>query len=225
MKVKLTKREEIAAGTLLVNLACEEEVKFLAGQFFTLTWQNPLYTDNRGDHRILGFVNGPSENKVVRFVTRTGPSAFKKYLLEAEMGSDAEVDKIGGSMLIPEDASTPLVIITGGIGIAPYMSIFTEISEKSLPHKITLIYANTNRISAPFLDQLETQSKENPHLKLVSVLTGGQGLTEETLKNNLIPGAIYYISGTPRFVPAMVKLIRKLGVLPEQMKFEIFTGY
>lgn len=225
MKVKIVRKEEVVTGTLLVELAGEEEIKFFAGQFFTLILINPPYTDNRGDHRIFGFVNSPSENRVARFITRMGPSAFKKYLQEAAIGTEAEIDKIGGSMLIPEDTTAPLVIIAGGIGIAPYMSILSEIKEKSLPHKIKLVYANTNRISAPFLDQLESHSRSIPNFKLESILTGGNGLSEEALKNNLVPGAKYYISGTPRFVPAMVRTMRKLGVLPEQMKFEIFTGY
>jgi ferredoxin-NADP reductase len=225
MLVKIINKKEIAAGTIEVELTSTEEVIFNAGQFFSLSLINPTFSDDRGNRRMFGFVNSPAEKKLVRFVTRTGISTFKKYLLETKIGTEMEISGIGGSMVLPEDTGIPLNIITGGIGIAPYLSMFAQIQEKSLPHKIKLIYANTNRAVAIYLDELEVYSEINPNIKLISELTDGNGLNEETVKNNLDFNAKYYISGTPRFVPAMVRILRKLGVLPTQMKFEIFTGY
>lgn len=226
MKAIIAKKEEIAAGTLYVELSVNEEVKFAAGQFFALTLLNPPYTDNRGNRRFFGFVNSPTQNKSVVTVTRTGPSAFKRSLQEAAIGTEVGISEISGNMTLPDDPAVPLVVVTGGIGITPYMSMFSYIKEKNLLHKITLIYANTSQESAIYLKELEEYAKGNPNFKLVAVLTGGKGLSEETLKNNPGPdGAMYFISGTPRFVPAMVKMLKGLGVAQTQLRWEIFTGY
>jgi ferredoxin-NADP reductase len=226
MKAVITSKKEIAAGSLEVELKTNEKVDFVAGQFFSLSLINPPFTDERGNQRKFGFVNSPRQNKNIKFVTRMGPSAFKKSLQEADIGTEVEIDGIYGDTILPEDTSVPLVIIAGGIGIAPYMSMLKDIEERSLYYKVNLIYANTNRISAMYLDDLETITKNNPKIKLVAELTGGTGLKEEVVKSNLgTDKTMYFISGTVRFVPAIVKMLRKLGVLSGQMKFEIFTGY
>jgi ferredoxin-NADP reductase len=234
MKGKLSRKEEIAEGTLLTEFALNEEVNFKAGQFFKLTLIDPPYTDERGNGRFLGFINKPSRNKVVETVTRLGPSAFKRYLHEAPLGIEAEIGEIGGEMTLPEDTNTPWVIVAGGIGIVPYMSMFRVIKEKSLPYNITLIYSNTKQSWAIFMDELEGYAKENPNFSLIATMTQDsdwQGekrrIDEGFLREKLadVDGKLLYVSGTPRFVPSMVKALKAIGVPQNRLKFEIFTGY
>jgi len=234
MKAKLVKKELIAEGTWYMEFGGEEKPEFVPGQFFRLTLVDPKYTDDRGNARYLGFVNIPDGSGVAATVTRIGPSAFKRTLEETEIGLTAEIDGIGGQMLMPEDTSREMVIITGGIGIAPIMSLLRWEKEKSPGHKITLINSNTNRKRAIFLEELQEYEKSIPDFKLIATMTqdadwGGEtrriGL--EFLKDiiDLNNNNLYFVTGTPRFAPFMVKNLRDIGVNPSQMKFEIFTGY
>jgi ferredoxin-NADP reductase len=225
MKAFLSKRREITPGTWYAEFSTEEEINFRAGQVFSVTLINPPFTDQRGNRRIFGFVNNPEKNLTAALITRNGPSAFKKSLLKMCIGGEAEIDDISGNMTLPENTDVPIVIIAGGIGIAPYISIFREIKNKKLPYKITLIDANTNMTTAIFWDELAAITKENPNIKLITTLTDGAGLSEEIIRENLQTGAVYYVSGTPRFVPTIVRILKKSGILPGQIKFEIFTGY
>ena len=235
MKVNLTAKKQIAEGTLYVEFATGgEQIDFKPGQFFRLTWTQMLYMDERGNSRFLGFVNIPNGAGVAASVTRMGPSAFKKSLADARLGTEAEIDGVGGKMMLPEETDCELVIVTGGIGIAPIMGLLRWEKEKSLGHKILLIDSNTNRARAIFLEELRGYENSLPKFKLVATMTqdpdwGGETgrIDTQFLKEKISPGNnnIYFVTGTPRFVPDMVKHLRELGVNPSQMKFEIFTGY
>lgn len=232
MKAKLIDRKEIAEGTLYTKFSVDEELDFKAGQFFRLTLLNPPYTDDRDSSRFFGFVNSPSQNKIVETITRLGPSAFKRSLSEMSTDSEVEIDGIAGEMTLPKDLETPWIIVTGGIGIVPYLSMLRTVKEKALPHQITLIYSNTKKSWAIFLDELEKYAEENSNFTFISTMTQDPDWQGEKRR---IDGAflrekvddpensIFYISGTPRFVPDMVRAVKNLGV--EKVKFEIFTGY
>ena len=150
------------------------------------------------------------------------------------MDTEVEIGEISGEMTLPEDFQTTWIIITGGIGIVPYISMFREIKEKSLPYKITLVYSNTKESWAIFMDELESFVLENPNFNFIPTMTQDpnwagekRALDEQFLKEKLENPEenLYYISGTPRFVPSIVNAIKALGVPPEKMKFEIFIGY
>jgi ferredoxin-NADP reductase len=234
MTGEIVEKRLIAEGTLYTKFAFNEEVSFKAGQFFRLTLINPPYTDERGNGRFLGFINSPTQNKVVETVTRLGPSAFKRFLNEAPEGTEVEIGGIDGEMTLPESSQTSWVIITGGIGIVPYMSMFRLIKEKALDQKITLIYSNTKASWAIFIDELTHYAQESPNFNFIPTMTqdpawqGEKRRIDETFLKEKVPQSqnnLYYVSGTPRFVPSIVKAVKAIGAAQDKLKFEIFTGY
>lgn len=234
MLAKITQKYEIVKETLFVQLTSDEDIHFTAGQFFSLALINPPYSDSRGNSRYFGFINSSLQNKVAELVTRIGDSAFKRSLVEIPLGTEVEIGKLGGNIALPQDSAKTLVFIAGGIGIAPFMSIFRLIKEKSLGYKIILIYSNKDKASAVFLEELEAYAKENSDFKLIATMTkdnnwlgekrriDGNFLREYLLQHT---DNFYIIAGTPRFVPSIAKMLRELGIPPQQVKFEIFTGY
>ena len=233
MRVEIAENKEIAEGTLYTKFSLSEKVKFKAGQFFELTYPNPPYTDERGSKRFLGFINSPNNNTYIETVIRKGPSAFKRSLAEAPLGTVLEIGGIDGDMVLPEENKSPWTIITGGIGIVPYMSMFRKVKEDKLDYNITVIYSNTKESWAIFLDELRKYKKDDS-FKLVPIMTqdpNWQGETrriDEGVLKDFIQNPqqnTIYISGTPRFVPSMVKAVKKIGASQEKLKFEVFTGY
>lgn len=233
MKAKLVEKKEIAEGTLYTKFFLEEPIDFMAGQFFKLTLLDPAYTDNRGSSRFLGFVNSSTENNIIETVTRLGPSAFKKSLNEALIGAEVEIGKVGGEMTLPEDSEKTWVIITGGIGIVPYMSMFRKMRENSLSLDTTLIYSNTRQSWAIFMDELNNYAQDD-NFNFIPTMTQDENwvgekrrIDKEFIKEKVadLENSLFYISGTPRFVPDMVKAVKNLGIEQQNIKFEVFTGY
>lgn len=118
MRAKIKQKKEVAKETLYVELdLLSQEVSFKPGQYFFVTLLNTPYTDEGKDpvHHFT-IVNSPHQKGILSFTTRMRDSAFKKSLKEMLVGSEINVDKIGGDFVLPDDASLPLVFTALGIG-------------------------------------------------------------------------------------------------------------
>lgn len=235
MRVKIKDREEIAKNTLLVTFdLLGQALNFKAGQFCRITLINPPYNDSRGNSRFLGIVTSPSEKGIFSILTRMGVSAFKKSLAELPIGTEVEVGEIDGHIILPEDRKKSVVFVAGGIGIAPVMGVLRFCQEQNWPYMITLVYSNEDSESAPFLDELKRMAEGNQKFKLVATMTQDAAWIGEKRRINsqfikdYFPEPdknIYFVTGTPRFVPAVFREIKGAGVPAQSITMEIFTGY
>jgi all-trans-retinol 13,14-reductase len=223
MRVKLKTRKEIVKGIILLEFdTLGQIVNFEPGQFFTLTLISPPFTDIRGNSRIFGFVNSPTK-KDIQIITKSGPSAFKKWLMQMPIETEVQVDKINGIIDLPKNPNEQLVFLASGIGIAPIMSILRYLNEKQLQYHVILIYVNDSREQTPFFEELTNYSKVNALFKLI--LT--ESINNELIQNNLpiLRTSLYFVKGEQQFVVGSIKILQALGIETNKISMEIFTGY
>jgi glycine betaine catabolism B len=228
MIAKILKKQTIYKNNLYIEFDLSGQVlDYKAGQFFSLTLLNPPFADDRGSSRFFGFVNSPTETEKVTMVTRIGVSAFKKSLMALPIGSDVKIDSVGGHTVLPSDINQEIVLIAGGIGIAPFMSILHFIKDKSLPYKISLIYVSENKESAVFLDEIELFSKENNLFKFFPILSETGLINIDLIKEQAseLNSKIYYVTGEKNFVLQTFKLLKEAGIEVANISMEIFAGY
>lgn len=236
MIVKIKDRKEIAKGTLEVVFdASGQNLDFKAGQFCQITLINPPHTDNRGNKRFLGFTTSPSDKNTFAIATKIGVSAFKKSLQEMPLGTGVELGGIDGRVNhLPDDLNTHLVFLTQGIGIAPLMGLLRFSHEQNWPYKITLIYANEDRASAAYFEELESFTKDNSKFTFIPSMTQDDNwngekrkISADLIKDNLqnLNENSYVITGTPKFVPPTIRELQSLSIPMKNVKMEIFTGY
>ncbi len=229
-------KREVAKGTLLVLFdLLGEEVDFIPGQYFWVTLLDPPYDDARGPRRHFSVVTSPNERGVLGFCTRLRDSAFKRSLVELPVGADAEVEEPKGSFLLPQEMDQPYVFIAGGIGITVFRSMLRYIAEENLPHRVTLIYSNRDRDSAPFLDELTELEQARPNVRLVPTMTDDPSWNGETrrvgaemLRDHLsddLPSYAYLVAGPPPMVDAVGEILQTAGVPEERVSADRFSGY
>ncbi|MFB3820011.1 MAG: oxidoreductase, partial [Candidatus Methylomirabilales bacterium] len=93
---RLTKREEIATGTLAVHLERPREFGFRPGQNASLTLLNPPETDAEGNTRTFSIASAPAEDDLV-FATRMRGSAFKRVLGGLSPGAEVRLSGPAGT--------------------------------------------------------------------------------------------------------------------------------
>jgi ferredoxin-NADP reductase len=133
---KLIKKEEVAQGTFAFYFAKPEGFVCVPGQHITLHLTSPVKTDDDGNDRTLSPITIPSDNEVA-IATRIRPTAFKDNLRDGEIGMDVQLIDPRGGMVLPKDASRPLVFLAGGIGITPFISMIREATQQKSEQKIT----------------------------------------------------------------------------------------
>jgi ferredoxin-NADP reductase len=231
---RIKDRKDIAKDTLMIELDVSPSPSFKPGQYMTLALINPPYTDEKGIMRAFSIVNPPSQKNTLSFATRKTGSAFKRSLEELPLCTEVDVKFIGGRFIMPESADKKIVMIAGGIGITPFMSILRHATENQLPHQITLIYSNRNKTSAAFYSELKKLEKQNANLNIIFTMPedpgwkGERRLVSEELIKEYLPDytdCVFMVVGPGAMVSSIESMLKKMGVPKSQIIVESFTGY
>jgi ferredoxin-NADP reductase len=236
VRAKVKEKREVAKGTLLVVFdLLGREVEFRPGQYFWVTLLDPPYDDERGNRRHISVVTSPNERGVLGLCTRLRDSAFKRTLAELQVGDAVDVEEPKGEFSLPEETDRPYVFIAGGIGITVFRSMLRYITEEGLPHRVTLLYSNSDRESTAFLDELLELESVNPNVRVVLTMTDDDGWDGESrhidsdfLRDHLdgdLTAYTYLAAGPPAMVDAMEQTLRDVGVPDEQIRPQRFAGY
>ena len=231
---KIVDKKEIAQDTLQVTFKVSEPVSFKPGQYVFVTLPKLLYPDERGPKRQFSINNSPSQKNIITITTRLTNSGFKKTLNELPVGTEVELGPIAGVFILPDTLLKPLVLIAGGIGITPFMSMLQFVKEENLPYKITLIYSNRNQASTAYLNEISELANIIPNFKLILTMTEDTSWTEERGKvdTNFIKEYfpkvneyLYMVVGPPAMVESVENVLLQAGVEKDNIKIENFTGY
>jgi len=235
MKAEIKERKEVASETLLVVFdLLGKNVEFKPGQFFFVELIDPPHADDKGGRRHFSFVNSPREKGFITMATRLRDSAFKKSLAEMPLGSEVVIVDGGGDFTLPDEEEKPLVLVAGGIGITPFISMTRYVMEAGLDYHISLLYSNRDRQSAAFLEELEDRAKNNERLELILTMTDDPAWEGETRKiggefiSDYVkdPGSnTFFVAGPPAMNEAVLSELVKLGVGKEDVKVSDFAGY
>lgn len=155
---KLIRKEEIAEGTMAFYVEKPAALTYIAGQHPTFQIIHPVESDEEGDSRTFSFITIPSDTEL-GFATRMRDTAFKRNLKNAEPGLEILIKNPRGSLVLPADTNRPIVMLVGGIGITPMISIIREASKQKSAQKITLLYANRTIAQTAFFTQLQQLTK------------------------------------------------------------------
>ena len=236
MRARVSEKREVAKGTLLVEFdLLGEEVDFTPGQYFFVNLIDPPYDDERGARRHFSVVTSPNERGTLGFCTRLRDSAFKRSLVELQVGAEADVEEPKGSFLLPEDTSREYVFVAGGIGITVFRSMLRYIREEGLDHRVTLISSNRDRESTAFLDELQKLEKENANFRLILTMTQdpdwdgeSRKIDAQVLRDYLgdeLDKHTFLVAGPPSMVEGMQHELAEAGVKEKHVIAQRFSGY
>ena len=234
---QLTGREEVAEGTMAFHFVKPAGFEFKAGQSMTVALVDPPQTDAKGNRRNFSIVSAPFEGELA-IATRMRDTAFKRVLKTMPMGTKVHLRGPGGKLVLDGNGSRPAVLLAGGIGITPFVSMLRQAARDRLPHKLFLFYSNRRPEDAAFLDELIELQRRNPNYRFVGTMTEmeksrrpWQGETEFIGKGMLaryiddIPAAVHYMAGPPAMIEAMQKMLVEAGVGSENILSDEFYGY
>ena len=244
-KLKLLRSEEIASGTRAFHLSRPEGFEYESGQTIDLYLIDPPEMDAEGPVRTFSLVSAPFEHEL-EFATRMRDTAFKRFLKQAEPGTELTWDGPYGSFLLHKNAERPAVFLAGGIGITPFMSMIKTAEHNKLGHEIYLFHSNHTPEDAPFQRELWEHTKKNPKFRFIPTMTdlktpiipkdeegggewdGERGFVDQNMIERYVSDLytpIYYMAGPAAFVTAMRKMLVEAKVDEDNIRFEEFPGY
>ncbi|OAP60346.1 hypothetical protein AYL99_05348 [Fonsecaea erecta] len=171
--------------------------------------------------------------------TSPAPPGRVSNLLHENLPEGAELDvsnPFGDFTLDVAGSDEPVVLISGGVGITPMLSMLGTLVEQAPTRPVVFIHAARNGKVHAMRDYLARIIKDNPQVSKV-VFYGETEAAEregvdydfvgrlvlENIKDKvLLPGASYYLCGPIPFMRLHQKALEDLGVPPERIHSEVF---
>jgi len=204
---------------------------FVPGQFLNVAF----WIGGAKMNRSYSISSSPTQRGYVELTVRREPrGAVSRHIVDLlEVGEEIEAGGPVGRFTFAGTEADSIVLISGGVGITPMMSITRYLTERSWPGEIFFIYACRAPLDFIFQKELPALERHNPKLHVLVTMSRAEGtdwkgprghLTKELLTQAVpdLASRRIHLCGPPSMMDSTKALLAELGVPPEQMKTEAF---
>lgn len=240
----IVRRELVAVDTLACYVTRPAGFEFRPGQYVDITLLRPPFDDRQGATRSMSIANGPDEADLLMLM-RLRDTAFKRSIMALPIGAPVLLDGPADDLAIRHDDGRRIVMIAGGVGVAPFRAMLRGISldrHRDLTRRAlldaTLFYSNRRPEDAAYLGELMGLEAQLDGLRVVPTMTRmstsrldwsgeRERLSATMLARHLgeLSGPRYYISGSTLFISGLCQELERAGVPGGDIRIEMYTGY
>ena len=204
----------------------QPDIQFLAGQYVNVGL--PSTTETRS----YSFSSKPG-NRLTGFVVRNVPNGKMSEFLSAtaQVGDKMTFTGPFGSFYL-RNVVRPVVMLAGGTGIAPFMSMLQVLEEKGAEHPVRLVFGVTNDFDLVALEKLDELQNKLPWFEYRTVVASPDSAHERKgyvtghIENEWLNGGDVdvYLCGPVPMVDAVRGWLDAEGVKPANFLFEKFSA-
>lgn len=202
-----------------------------AGQFISI---KPISTgDKSSEVRQYTLSMKPGEDFYRISVKREDKGLISRYLHDnINIGDEVEITEPLGEFIL-KDSNKPLVLISGGIGITPMMSMLYKAIEEG--RKVKFIQAVLNSNVHTFKKDLKDLAEKYDNIDVEFFYSNpldtdklGEDyqvegyLTKEWIEHNLSKDEEFYFCGPLGFMKMIYDALKSMGVSDDSINYEMF---
>ena len=206
-------------------------MRFDAGQFAYLTLGPNPYTLDEHPFSFASSAERAQRDGSVGFAIKE-LGDFTRRLGNVPIGTVAHLDGPHGSFTPDRFPAPGYVLISGGIGLAPLLSMIRTLRDRGDPRPVLLIHGEKRLEDVPYLGELRALEREMP-LDLVLSLEeppegwdGERGFIDEAMLRRLWPDERFrrtvFVCGPNPMISAVESALRRIGVPDEDVHAERF---
>jgi ferredoxin-NADP reductase len=216
---------------------------FLPGQHLTFRFQIP--GQDKPVVRCYSLSDGPGKTQYRISVkqslpphgTAHPPGVASTFInTQVRPGDRFEVKAPSGHFFLDEESEDPLVLLAGGIGITPMISMLDRIVQLGSNRLVLLVYGVSHGADQPFREYLLELSKAHKNIHVVSCFSDPRpeevenvdyqikGFASIDLLKALLPNnnCQFYMCGPPPFMNSLYEGLVEWQVSDERIFFEAF---
>ena len=218
-------KAEIAPEIIKLDLVPEDgkPIQYAPGQFMLLTAPN-------GTKRAYSIASSPNMEALEFAIKLVENGEFTSQIPTFKVGDKLNVEGPLGPFIY--NTCGQYVLIAGGIGITPMISILRDRDGKHECETVTLFYSARTKEDLAYLSELEEIDSKNDNLTSVFTLTRENpenwnyetGHVDEAMLKKYVPNlqeSRFFVCGPAKMVDSFKELlVEKLGVPEENCTFE-----
>ena len=208
-----------------VEIEDRDELAFLPGQYMN------IQVPGTDQIRSYSFSSGPQDKDCSFMVRITPQGAMSDYLSErAELGDTVTMTGPYGSFFL-RAPQRRVLLLAGGTGLAPILSILEKLSNDNVTRPVHLIYGVSNDVDVVGIEALDEYTEKlenftysfcvaNPETAYENTGYVTSYITEEHLDSGDVD---VYLCGPPPMVNAVEGWFNEQGIVPANFYFERFA--
>lgn len=216
--------------TVVIEPTRGQALSFEAGQFVWLTLSRSPFAITEHPFSISSC---PADRPRIGFTIKEAGD-FTDTIGTLSPGARAYVDGPHGNVTLSGRAASGLILIAGGVGIAPIMSILRQLRAERDPRPIKLVYGNRTAeqiLFRPELDGIGQDLSIDLHLVLSeppALWAGLTGRLDEPVLAQLLDVEnatdwLYVVCGPAPMIDSVEETLERLGVPLRQIVSEKFS--
>ena len=205
---------------------------FHPGQFLTFSAE----IEGRRVSRSYTIASSPSRRDHVEITVKREEQGLESRHLHdrVKVGDLLEVSGPAGAFTFAGRESDSIVLIAGGVGITPMMSVIRFLTDRAWPGEIHFLYGARSTLDFIFRDELEYLQRRHPNLHVAATMSsraegtawmGPQGQISREFIARSVPDIArrrVHLCGPPPMMEAVQAALTELGVPKEQVRTEAF---
>lgn len=204
---------------------------FVPGQFLNFSF----WIGGARMNRSYSISSSPQQREHVEVTVKREPrGAVSRHIVDLlKVGDRIEAAGPVGRFTFSGTEAASIVLISGGVGITPMMSITRYLTERSWPGEIFFIHSCRSPVDFIFANQIAALQRDNPKLHVTVTVSNPEGadwkgpsgrLTRLLLARAVpeIASRRVHLCGPPKMMEATKALLIELGVFSQQVKTESF---
>ncbi|MEG0243027.1 MAG: benzoate 1,2-dioxygenase electron transfer component BenC [Pseudomonas sp.] len=214
-----------ADAALEVSFGLDQAPVFLPGQYVNIG------VPDSGQTRSYSFSSRPGDTHASFLIKHVPGGLMSSWLERAQPGDRVPMTGPLGSFYLRE-VMRPLLLLAGGTGLAPFLSMLEVFARRGEARPITLIYGVTRDQDLVLVEALEAFAARLPQLTIVTCVADPQTahprqgyVTQHMAREALHDGDVdVYLCGPPPMVDAVRQHFKHQGVSPASFHYEKFTA-
>lgn len=205
---------------------------FLPGQYASITSE----IDGHKVRRSYTISSSPTQRDYIELTVKREDHGLESRHLHdhAVTGDLLEISAPAGNFFFTGKEADGIVLIAGGVGITPMMSVLRHLTDRSYAHEIHLIYGVRTPADLIFREECAYLARRHRNVTILSIVSSAEG-TDWTgpvgfITADFIAGCVdgiatrrIHLCGPPPMMDAVKAALEELHVPPDQVKTEDFA--
>ena len=237
MKHYVVTESVVQQDTLYLSLkpvTPKDQLIFKAGQYVAISFEGE--NGHPSPARCFSIASSPSDGFLEFGIRIQGQ--FTQTLSRVTIGAKIFVLGPFGNFTINNSSKEGIVLLAGGIGITPFISMVKDATQRQSSTPITLLYGCRSEDNIPFLNELIKLEQLNKRFRIGFFISDGpvnrligqnayQGIVTNKVITKITGGKyqnfLYYLCGPKGFMTGLTNTLLSDGIGEEQIFSESFS--
>jgi benzoate/toluate 1,2-dioxygenase reductase subunit len=215
----------LSPGAIELVVELEKGIDFLPGQYVNIQVPGGAHV------RAYSFSSLPGDTRASFLIRNVPGGLMSTWLLQQAKPGDALTlaGPMGSFYLRP--AQRPMLMLAGGTGLAPFLSMLKQLAQTPVNQPVTLLYGVTKDTDLVMVETLNELAQCLPNLTWLPIVTDSASacpqkgfvtdhFSEELLNNGEVD---VYLCGPPPMVDAVLRSFHERQITPASFHYEKFA--